>query len=155
MQPMSLYLTSQSLLDVHGGRPASAGRGALRHMRRVLAGLVVVVAAACGTTGPPAEPGLWTPFDDFSFEPLRADLKRADLGKVTEIADYLSRHPDRLVGLDGAREPRSQELSQRRVASVRNALLQAGVPLYKIQSGYFGSSHPRRDSRVEVLISSQ
>jgi hypothetical protein len=34
-------------------------------------------------------------------------------------------------------------------------LLQAGVPLYKIQSGYFSNSHPRRDSRVEVLISSR
>lgn len=59
--------------------------------------------------------------------------------------------PCSLVGLDGEREPRSQ----RRVASVRNALLQAGVPLHKIQSGDFGSSHPRRDSRVEVLISRQ
>ena len=124
------------------------------NMRWVLAGLVVV-AAACGTTGPLPEAGLWTPFDDFWFDPLRADLKRADLGKVAEIADYLSRHPNLQVGLDGAREPRSQELSERRVASVRKALLQAGVPLYKIQSGYFSSSHPRRDSRVEVLVSSQ
>lgn len=124
------------------------------NMSRILAGLVVFVAA-CGTTGPPTEPGLWTPFDDFWFEPLRADLKRADLGKVAEIADYLRRHPDQQVGLDGAREPRSQELSQRRVESVRNALLQAGVPLYKIQSGYFSSSHPRRDSRVEVLVGSR
>ncbi len=123
-------------------------------VRGVLAGLVVCVAA-CGTTGPPAEPGLWTPFDDFWFDPLRADLKHADLGKVVEIADYLRRHPNQQVGLDGAREPRSQELSERRVTTVRNALLQAGVPLYKIQSGYFSSSHPRRDSRVEVLISSR
>ena len=122
--------------------------------RRLLAGLVVFVAA-CGTTGPPTEPGLWTPFDDLSFAPLRADLKRADLGKVVAIADYLRRHPDQQVGLDGAREPRSQELSARRVASVRDALLQAGVPSYRIQSGYFGSSHPRRDSRVEVLVSGQ
>jgi outer membrane protein OmpA-like peptidoglycan-associated protein len=124
------------------------------NIRRGLA-VLVVFAAACGTTGPSTEPGLWTPFEDFWFEPLRADLRRADAGKVIEIAGYLSRNPDQQVGLDGAREPRNLELTQRRVASVRNALLKAGVPLYKIQSGYFSSSQPRRDSRVEVLISSR
>ncbi len=154
----------------------------LVNTRRALAALVVF-AAACGTTSPPAErwapgpgvpgatrhagpqppsggpaaaePGVWTPFEEFWFDPLRADLRRADSGKVTEIADYLRRNPGQQVGLDGAREPRNLELTQRRVASVRNALLKAGVPLYKIQSGYFSSSQPRRDSRVEVLISSR
>jgi outer membrane protein OmpA-like peptidoglycan-associated protein len=43
-------------------------------------------------------------------------------------------------------------LSNRRVSAVRDALIQAGVPVYKIQSGTFGDARLTRDRRVEVLI---
>lgn len=35
------------------------------------------------------------------------------------------------------------------------ALLQAGVPSYKIQTGAFGDPQMRRDRRVDVLVSAR
>jgi len=53
-------------------------------------------------------------------------------------------------------------LSQRRVATVRDALIQAGVPADRIETGTFGTDRltcnpaaeqcPPRDGRVEVLV---
>jgi outer membrane protein OmpA-like peptidoglycan-associated protein len=50
-------------------------------------------------------------------------------------------------------DPRDQNLSDRRISAVRDALIQAGVPSYKIQTGAFGDARLTRDRRVEVLIS--
>jgi hypothetical protein len=41
----------------------------------------------------------------------------------------------------------------RRVGTVREALIQAGVPAYRTQTCAFGDAGLRRDRRVEVLIS--
>lgn len=49
-------------------------------------------------------------------------------------------------------DPRDQNLSDRRISAVRDALIQAGVPSYKIQTGAFGDTRLTRDRRVEVLI---
>jgi outer membrane protein OmpA-like peptidoglycan-associated protein len=57
------------------------------------------------------------------------------------------------VSVGIARDPRNQDLSDRRVNTVRDALIQAGVPAYRIQAGAFGDTGLRRDRRVEVLIS--
>ena len=51
-------------------------------------------------------------------------------------------------------DPRNQDLSDRRISAVRDALIQAGVPASKIQSGAYGYAKLARDRRVEVLISS-
>ena len=66
-------------------------------------------------------------------------------GKAREIADYLNQNPSARVAIDGSRE--------RRVNNVRDALIGAGVPPYKIQTGAFGDPQLRRDSRVAVLVS--
>jgi hypothetical protein len=49
------------------------------------------------------------------------------------------------VTLDGSND--------RRVGNVRDALINAGVPTYKIQSGAFGDPQLRRDGQVAVLVS--
>jgi len=53
------------------------------------------------------------------------DILRSDGNKAREIADYMNRNPSLRVGIDGS--------SARRVANVRDALINAGVPAYKIQ----------------------
>jgi len=50
------------------------------------------------------------------------------------------------IGLDGADENRTN--------NVRNALIDAGVPAYKIEMGAFGDPQLRQNNRVLVLISS-
>ena len=61
------------------------------------------------------------------------------------------------IGIDGSMDPRGsdprdQGLSDRRVGAVRDALIQAGVPSSKIQTGAFGDTRLTRDRRVEVLV---
>ena len=49
-------------------------------------------------------------------------------------------------------DPKDQDLSDRRVQAVRAALIDAGVPAYKIKAGAYGDPQTRRDRRVEVLF---
>jgi outer membrane protein OmpA-like peptidoglycan-associated protein len=69
----------------------------------------------------------------------------------------MKQNPSLQVGIDGSmdprgRDPRDQNLSDRRVGAVRDALIQAGVPASKIQTGAFGDTRLARDRRVEVLV---
>jgi len=81
------------------------------------------------------------------------------MSKVSEMANYINQNPSLQLGIDGSMEPagtetRDQNLSDSRVDTIRSALLQAGVPAYKIRTGAFGDPQLTRDQRVEVLISS-
>jgi outer membrane protein OmpA-like peptidoglycan-associated protein len=101
----------------------------------------------------------WTSFREFSFEFNRADIQASDTSKVSEIAAYMKQNPSLRIGIDGSMDPRgtdprNQDLSDRRISAVRDALIQAGVPSSKIQSGAYGDATLARDRRVEVLISS-
>jgi outer membrane protein OmpA-like peptidoglycan-associated protein len=51
---------------------------------------------------------------------------------------------------DHTGDPRDQNLSDRRVSAIRDALIQAGGPTPKIQTGAFGDTRLTRDRRVEV-----
>jgi outer membrane protein OmpA-like peptidoglycan-associated protein len=78
---------------------------------------------------------------------------------VSEIAAYMKQNPSLRIGIDGSMDPRgtdprNQDLSDRRISAVRDALIQAGVPASKIQSGAYGDAELARDRTVEVLISS-
>ena len=80
----------------------------------------------------------------------------------------MKQNPSVIVGIDGYADPRGTDpynlaLSHRRVEGIRDALIKAGVPNYKIQTGAFGSERRncqaateacwQRNRRVEVLIS--
>ena len=130
-------------------------------MKRTLSLLAIALFAA-GLAGPAGATdaldvttSYWTPFRDFWFESDRSELRSSDSDKAIEIANYLRRNPAQLVGIDILRNPINTELSSRRINSVRNALLQAGVPDFKIQTGAFGDPQQRRDSRVEVLVNTR
>jgi outer membrane protein OmpA-like peptidoglycan-associated protein len=77
--------------------------------------------------------------------------------KVSEIAQYLKGNPSMKVGLDGSMDPRgtdprNQELRDRRVSAIRDALINAEVPDSKIQMGAFGDAKLARDRQVAVLV---
>jgi outer membrane protein OmpA-like peptidoglycan-associated protein len=113
-------------------------------------------AGATGATGPQgatgptgargATAGGWNPYRDYTFNVNSNDILSSDGNKAREIADYLNQNPSARVAIDGT--------NQSRVASVRNALIDAGVPAYKIQTGSFDHPQNRRDGRVAVLVSS-
>jgi outer membrane protein OmpA-like peptidoglycan-associated protein len=77
--------------------------------------------------------------------------------KVSEIARYMKSNPSLTLGLDGEMDmhgvdPRNQDLCNRRVTAVRDALLGAGVPSDKIQNCKSANSHLVRDRLVAALL---
>ena len=97
------------------------------------------VATSISTSG-------WTAYRDIWFDTNRSDLRSSEYGKVNDIASYLNQNPGQVVAIDGTSD---------RANSVRNALLQAGVPSHKIQFGTFGDPRMQRDRQVQVLVSSR
>jgi outer membrane protein OmpA-like peptidoglycan-associated protein len=94
----------------------------------------------------------------FSFYGDQTDLQPSDVTMVNEIAGYMAQNPSLQIGIDGSTAPNgiaptNQNLNDRRVDALHNALLAAGVPASKMQTGAFGDPQLRRDGRVEVLIS--
>jgi peptidoglycan-associated lipoprotein len=99
----------------------------------------------------------WTLYRDFRFDYDRSELRASEMKKVSEIAHYLKKNPSLNVGLDGSMDPRgtdprNQDLNNRRVSAIRDALVEAGVPASKIQMGAFGDTQLLRDRRVAALI---
>jgi outer membrane protein OmpA-like peptidoglycan-associated protein len=99
----------------------------------------------------------WTLYREFGFENNRSELTGSEMTKVSEIAQYSKENPSLKIGIDGAMntrngDPQNEEMSDRRVNSIRNALIKAGVPRARIQTGVFGDGRLARDRRVAVLI---
>jgi outer membrane protein OmpA-like peptidoglycan-associated protein len=96
--------------------------------------------------------GVWTPFTAFDFGPTDAELAPTDAGKVADVVNYLNQHPDQQVRIAGTIAERGIDIGSRRIAAIREALLRAGVPLSRIQTGAFGSTRPAAGRRVELLV---
>ncbi len=109
----------------------------------------------------------WASFRNFLFDFNTSSIRFNETEQISDIAAYLKQNPSARVGIDGHSDPRgtsdyNQSLSERRVNTIRDALVAAGVPSDKIQTGAFGESQPKcnesnetcwqRDRRVEVLI---
>ncbi len=120
-----------------------------------------------GVAGAAAVAPRWTKFEDILFDFDKSDIRANEMSKVAAVSAYLKANPSVLVAIDGHADPRgtdpyNQALSQRRVNTIRAALVQAGVPGDKIQAGAFGeqrlkcseSTEPcwQLDRRVEILI---
>ncbi len=106
-------------------------------------------AGATGQQGPGGIAGIagsWTPYRDIWFDANGSEVRGSEYSKVNETAIYLSQNPNATVAIDGTND---------RANSVRNALLQAGVPAYKIHYGTFGDPKLQRDRQVQVLVSSR
>ena len=95
----------------------------------------------------------WSSYRDFWFDYNSSRIDVTDASKVTDIAGYLKQNPSFRLAIDGAPPAGDADLSDRRIDSVREALIAAGVPAYKIYTGTFGDPLLRRERRVEVLFS--
>ena len=132
------------------------------------------VQGPAGITGAQGAPALspmpgarWMSLKDFMFDYDRSDIRYSESRKPAEVAAYMSQNPSVRLGIDGYTDSRGTSqynvpLSQRRVTTVRDALIQAGVPADRIETGTFGTDRPmcnpsteqcsQRDGRVEVLV---
>ena len=128
-------------------------------------------AGIAGAQGAPAlspQPGVrWTLVKEFMFDYDRSDIRNSESRKPAEVAAYMSENPSVRLGITGYTNTQSSDqynlpLSQRRVATVRDALIQAGVPADRIETGTFGTDRfmcnssteqcSQREGRVEVLV---
>jgi outer membrane protein OmpA-like peptidoglycan-associated protein len=101
---------------------------------------------ATGSQGPLATAAIsWSPYRDFTFRTNSNRIQEADSAKAGEIAGYAKANPSGRIAIDGA--------DATRVVVVRDALIVAGVPADRIQSGAMGDPQLRRDGRVGVLVS--
>jgi len=99
----------------------------------------------------------WTSYRDFWFDTDKAVIRDSDSYKVAEIAAYMMDNPSLQLGIDGSTNPRAakrrdRDLGDRRVKTVRDSLIRAGVPSNRISAGLFGDVNMRRQGRVEVLL---
>ena len=109
----------------------------------------------------------WESFSDFLFDFDKSDIRGSESGKASAIAVHMQANPSVKIGIDGYADPRGTNrynlaLSQRRVEAVKGALVAAGVPAGKIQTGFFGEARLKcdesteacwqRDRRVEVFV---
>jgi outer membrane protein OmpA-like peptidoglycan-associated protein len=116
-----------------------------------------------GGAGPIGEQGAvgiverWTAYREVNFDRTGSNISVSEMDKVSDIAAYLARNPSLEVGIDGsmaarASNQRDRDLSNLRADSVRDALMQAGVPGYKIQMGAFADPDRRHLDQIQVLI---
>ena len=125
-----------------------------------------------GPVGPQAQASTakqWSSFRNFLFDFDKSAIRSNETSHVSDVAAYMKQNPSARVGIDGYADPRgtdpyNQGLSERRVDTIRDALVKAGVAGDRIETGAFGEQRLlcndsteacwQTDRRVEVLISS-
>jgi hypothetical protein len=112
-------------------------------LRIAIIGPLLLAAALAAAAQEPNANG-WTLYRDFNFSGESDTIRDVDRTKAREVAQHMVLNPTMRVGLDG--------LNQGRVSSVREALIQAGVPEWRINSGAFAEPHMRGTRRVLVLV---
>jgi outer membrane protein OmpA-like peptidoglycan-associated protein len=140
----------------------AAGSGAGNALGQSAAGAFTGEAGMRGAQGPlgrsqdqAIDGERWNSYRDFWFDYNSSRIDGTDASKVTDIAGHLKQNPSFRLAIDGAMPAGDAALSDRRVDSVREALIAAGVPAYKIYTGTFGDPLLRRERRVEVLFSTR
>jgi outer membrane protein OmpA-like peptidoglycan-associated protein len=98
-----------------------------------------------GAQGPMVGSSGWNSYLDYTFNSNDDNIISGDRDKAREIAAYMNNNPSALIALDGS--------NAQRVNNVRGALLNAGVPASRIQTGAYGNPQYRHNSRVAVLVS--
>ena len=124
-------------------------------------------AGMAGARSPAVAATGWASLRDFTFDYDRTDLRPSELNQPSEIAAYVRQNPSVRLGIDGSTDllrgtnQYNAGLSERRSATVRAALIQAGVAANRIETGAFAAQRAtcndsiercsQRDGRVEVL----
>jgi outer membrane protein OmpA-like peptidoglycan-associated protein len=99
----------------------------------------------------------WIPYRSFRFDDGRADIRAVDQRQIIDIAAYLAQNPALRLGIDdtmvpGVTDVGELSLGRQRIAVIRDALLQAGTPAYRMEMGAFADPRRRRNQQVEVLL---
>ena len=101
-----------------------------------------------------ADRGLVLTLGDVVFDAGKASLQPSAVTAIDRLAQLLSVYPERSVRIEGhtdsvGDDAANQDLSERRAAAVRVALLARGVEAARIEAVGYGASHPIADNRTE------
>jgi outer membrane protein OmpA-like peptidoglycan-associated protein len=114
------------------------------------------------------ERGMVVTIGDVLFATDRADLNPNGVATVRKLADVMMQNPDRSVSVEGFTDStgtaaHNQDLSQRRAASVAQALSSMGVPAERVATRGYGAAFPvasndnaanrQLNRRVEIVLS--
>jgi outer membrane protein OmpA-like peptidoglycan-associated protein len=99
----------------------------------------------------------WVPYRSFRFDDGRADIRAVDQRQIADVAAFLAQNPTLRLGIDdtivpGVTDANELNLGRRRIAVIRDALIQAGTPPYRIEMGAFADPRRRRNQQVELLL---
>lgn len=118
----------------------------------------------------PTDRGLILTLGDVLFDFGESSLRSGGMDTVNKLGEFLNEYPDRSILIEGftdsiGSEAFNQTLSTKRAESVKNALMNQGVPSARIRTHGYGTQHPvasnstedgrRQNRRVEVVISDQ
>ena len=121
--------------------------------RRAVATAGLALALPLSFAAGAQEEAPWRSYRDFWFNDESAALEATDRDSIRDVANYLRQNASRRLAID-AGTPEGA-LRRQRIAAIRDALIAAGVPQFKIQEGRFGDERLRRERRVEILISAR
>lgn len=173
-----VYITAVAVIAVGTGTRAAYGDGATGNLAGPTGygGLADASAAAgshraLGVSGSadtqavdqPSAPApivvadLWVAYRSFWFDDGRADIRAVDERQVIDITAHLAQNPSLRFGIDDSVGSKlsnggDRNLAKRRVAAVRDALIQAGTPAYRIEMGAFADPQRRRNQQVELFL---
>jgi outer membrane protein OmpA-like peptidoglycan-associated protein len=111
----------------------------------------------------------WTSLRAISFDSGSAKIRPSETSKISEVSAYAEQNPSIHVGIAGSTDRvrgtdrKDVDLSRERVATVRDALIRAGLAADRIETGTEvegaecnGNSAPcpRREGRTELMARS-
>ena len=133
-----------------------------RHQQRIslLFGLLMISAALLGRANsleaqtPDCDDGLVLTLGDVGFDAGKATLQSSAMTAIDRLVQLLNVYPERSVRIEGHTDSvgdaaANQELSERRAAAVRDALLARGIDAARVEAVGFGATHPVADNRTE------
>ena len=107
---------------------------------------------------------------DVLFDTAKYNLRPAAREKLAKIAGIVLAHPGLQLEVEGHTDDRgseeyNQELSEKRAATVKDYLVQQGIPMASIVAKGYGKSMPlldnqtaegrQRNRRVELVVSGE
>ena len=114
--------------------------------------------------------GLVVTLNDVLFDSGSATLRPGGMRVVARLAEFLREYPERTLAIEGftdsvGSDSFNQELSERRAAAVRVALIESGIGGSRVYVRGYGKAFPvasndtsegrQRNRRVEVVISDE
>ena len=116
----------------------------------------------------PTERGMVLTLGDVLFDTGRASLSSGAAGPIDHLANFLKKNPGRMATIEGYTDSSggndmNQALSERRAEAVKNALIDRGVAVNRIEARGLGESQPvatnatasgrQQNRRVEIVLS--